>query len=808
MSADEGDDPQFMAPVNGEPHPEVGATATPAKRKRSTQEDNPAVESVPSTSRESTNLHESLQSLLGLLLNHDSELQLLSCPFPTSAAKPRAKRAKTSGEQETSNVRSRVEGNRYNTMQEFLSDIDRASSAVIERNQTQTNGASVEGAALPEVVNRIAAFKKHMNSLIGQSFISQSDVKTESLDDDDEQLLSTVSTVGREDKQVLTMYCGNQSHSKQVWSSLPKSVKVPLQSAETGAEKVVELQEPLRDGGLPNGITLCSAIPLNLDSTKVPKRTFGEVFAPRSGLPTVEPRKRSRTTSLSWIDPFDLVMDIKNFSGERLNHSLTPFPSGQWVQYGGVSSSPSYWARVEKHNEDAKIGSTYVHPAASWVGDDTSTLQGVHSSFAPSFDSSNSVLQSDAKNMVWWGQRGAKRFHAMLSPSKPEDAVSEVDLDFIDSIDTSTLEEMVDSLKPKDYSEYLAQYEQPPKGDKESQTTDEALAEINNLIETLASYQNIRRNFMPSSSDNAESKETPASDAENPETPSDAERAVYESLTSKLVSLISSVPPYVVAKVNGDQLAELNVKRTIITESPDWKGTMEKDDYTLNQERVAALTAQANAATRASTPSTARPANYQAPHSAYNQRAFNANARLPQTQGGFQVPQQNRQPSAAGQYTPGYAGARAPSTPSQRPGYNAQQYAQTNPQYSQANNVPQFQRPAPNGYTPQPYTPRPGQPASYNTPQGRTPNPAVASAPAQRYQQYAAQTPSQGYSNTAAAAAYARSAAEQVALNKAQLAVHQARQSPSTPQPQFEARHSQEGSLTPGSKPNGTPIQS
>lgn len=747
---------------------------------------------------------------------HDTDLQLLSCPFPSSATKPRAKRAKTSGEQDTSNIRARVESNHYNTLQEFLSDIERASTAVIERHRSQTNGANPEGAYLPEVVNRIAAFKKNMNSLIGQSFVNQSDVKVEAPEEDDEQPLSSVPTVGvREDKRVLTLLGGTQSQPRQLWSSLQKSVKVPLHSTESGAEKVVEVQEPLRDNGLPNGITTTLAVPFNLDSINKHKRTFGEVFAPRSGLPPAEPRKRRRSGSVSWIDHFDLAMDVKNFSGERNNHNLTPFPCGQWLQYGSVSSSSPYWARVEKQYQDTPVGSRYGDPALG-TGDDPSVLLGVYSSFAPSYDSSNAVISEDQKNLVWWGHRGARRLRALLSRAQPEleKDPEAIDLEAIDKIDDGMLNEFAESQKPKDYSEYLAEYEQVPKEDVESRKIDDVLAEVSDLIETLGSYQNIRRTTIPSATEMTESDESPAAEEQGSEHPSDAEQAVYDALKSRLVSIVSSLPPYAVAKVNGDKLGELKISQKIIIESPDWKGTMEKDDYTLHQERAAAIAAQTNAANRASTPATSRSASFQAPHSGYNQRSFNANNRVSQPPSGFQVPQQvpqqNRQPSVPGSYTPGPAGGRPPATPTtaQRPGYGSQQYAQANPQYNQANSA-QFPRPTSNGYTPQPYTPRPGQPAPYNTPQGRTPGQVPASAPAQRYQQqYANQTPSQGYSNIAASAAYARSAADQAAVSKAQYAAQQARQSPSTPQPQVEARPSQEGSLTPGSRPNGTPIQS
>lgn len=250
---------------------------------------------------------------------HDTELQLLSCPFPNTTAKPRTKRAKVSGDTETSNVQTRVNSGKYNTLQEFLSDIERASAAVIERNQTQSNGAKEDGAPLNEVVNRIAAFKKHMNSLIGQSFVNQPEVKTETMEDDtdDSAELHAINVCQREDKPALTLF-GNPANPKQLFSSLQKSVKVPLQS-ESGPDKFVEVQEELRELALPNGITATKIIPYNLDGAQPPKRTFGEVFAPRETLPKLEPpRKRShRANSTTWTDRFDATFDVRTFLGER-----------------------------------------------------------------------------------------------------------------------------------------------------------------------------------------------------------------------------------------------------------------------------------------------------------------------------------------------------------------------------------------------------------------------------------------------------------------------------------------------------------
>ncbi|EKV05922.1 polyadenylate binding protein types 1 2 3 4 family protein [Penicillium digitatum] len=820
MSADEAGDTTPTSTTNGEPHPDPATNANSGKRKRSTQDDKSSTEPNATASRDRANLHETLRSLIDLLLKHDTELQLLSCPFPNSTAKPRTKRAKIFGDLETSNIQTRVNSGKYNTLQEFLSDIERASAAVIERNQAQANSTKEDGAPLNEVVNRIAAFKKHMNSLIGQSFVNQPEVKTETMEDDTDESteLHAINVCQREDKPALTLF-GNPSNPKQLFSSLQKSVKVPLQS-ESGPEKFVEVQEELREVALPNGITATKVIPFNLDAASQPKRTFGEVFAPRETLPKLEPpRKRShRANSSTWTDRFDATFDVRTFLGERSNYCLAPLPSIQWLQYGGVTSSPSYWDRVEKYADSDNVH-RHGDPAL-WTGPDSSAFQGVFSSFAPSYDSSGAIVQLASKDMVWWGQRGANRVNKLLSIPWEGD-IKQKDKQTaqpgnIGELDESILDEMVESFNAQDFTIDITATDPSCEVDPEAKEIKQMLEEVSDLLNTLSSYQRIRSlkypsDLQPPGQQVPDSNETLAIDSGDLNMPSEAETLVYDTLKSSLAAIVCNLPPYAVAKLDGNQLAELNISQKVLVETPDYNGTMEKDDFTLSQERAAALLAAASAANRTSTPSTARPSNYQGSHNAYNQRAFASNARAP-NQSGFQVtPQHARQPSAPTTYTHAYGAGRPPTTPSQRPG-NTPQYAQMNPQYNQGSQAPQYQRPASNGFaqvSPQPYTPQARQPGTFNaTPQGRAP---YATATSNQRAQFPGQTPSQaGYSNSAASSTYSRSAAEQAALmdrNKAQLAARQTGHSSSTPQPQgLDARASQEGSMTPGSKPNGTPL--
>ena len=785
----------------------------------------------------------------------DTDLQLLSCPLQSPPTKPRSKRTKVSGDKEENlSIQSRVASGRYNTLQEFLSDFEKASSAVIERNQSQVYGEQADETPVTGLVNRIAAFKKLLNSLVRQAQSTQTDIKAEPSENDaDAPAKSTSDDDDTRNESVALTLFGNPANPKQLYTSLQKSVKVSFPSPEAKSEKFVEVQAPLREDTLPNGITVAKIPPYNLESqTKAPKRTFGEVFAPRPTLPQLDPPRRARSSSRnalnSWVDPFDAVTNFKAFPGDRTNYCLAALPSGQWLQYGGVTSSPSFWGRRQKqhssqHTEDGATTQKHHEDSSFSQEDDPSVLQGVYSSFAPSFDSSGAIVQADSKNLVWWSKRGSKRLNTLLSVPQVEETESEstVQPGNIGELDESTLEEMVNAFKEEDYADNVQNKPEEIEEAKMSKDLDEMLRDISELLGTLSSYQRIRNLDLPQTgSKEAETKGT-SLDFGDPSTPSDAEQDVYETLKTSLAAMIANLPPYAVAKLDGEQLAELNISQKVLIENPDYRGTMEKDDFTLQQERAAM--APAAGPHHASTPRSA----------GYNHRVYNPGARLQQAQGSFQTPQAyygGRQSSISGPYAaghpPSYVGPRPPS---QRANY-IPGYPQSATQYNQGNTVPQFQRPAQNGYnafpaqqappaahtSPSPYTPRPaaynapygaGQSASpqkapYGIPQSRPPYMTQSSTNSQQrhppqhpqpppygnYPSKQAPQPTSPYSNSAAAMTYARSAADQAAMmdrSKPHLTAYQNRQSPSTQQAVTDHGSPQSRSITPGSKQNGTP---
>ncbi|KAF3404965.1 hypothetical protein DPV78_002881 [Talaromyces pinophilus] len=806
-----------MPLTNGVLHPpsdESAAPSTPGKRKRaSTPEAAPTQDKKKSTVKTSeedkAELNTNLRYIIQIAAQDDEHLSVFSSSLtPSSPSKPRSKRPKLSVDSNNlDSIEARVAAGQYLSYQGFLNDVDQACTAVVERQ------TAVDNEDVSSVQTKVTALKDRLNGLVHQALSQGStQIKIEPVPDESPR------DITRRDRKILTLYGGSSSNAKQLFSSLQK-----LNDTGSASDKPVTFPEDR----LPNGITTTRAIPFNLEMDEKPVKTFGEVFAPRSTLPQLEPPRRGRAwardPSSTWIDAFDAITNYDNILGQRHHHSFAKLPSGYWLHYGGDSASPSYWNRREKEQNHLECEGEAITQTARNINEDTAVLYGAYSSFAPSFDSSHSVMQTDAKNSMWWAKRGSRRFNTMLALHKATRLGEDQPLT---KLDETTLEDDVKSfiengsleVKPEDTSE-------TPKEDKD---VDAVLEDISELLQTLNSF---RRNRNLESPPQGESRTD--DNTGTPSSPSAAELATYESLKSGLAAIISTLPPYAVAKLNGDQLAELNISQKILVEMPTYSGTMEEDDYSLLQKRIAATAP-------AATPS--RTGSYQATPG-YNQRMYSAsNARPQQPAAGPQGYYQAR-PSSSTPYTPGastpqqnYTGLRPQASTSQRPS--------NIPAYSPGQYQPQ-PRATPNGYAPysgqSAPSPGPGyqqnpayaagrsaspqKPQGYATPQSaaRTAYLNPASGNAQRYypQQAgpspavyanyapsATQTPGQyAMSPNVAAAHYRNAAAEQaMALARHKAQIEASRQVSGTPNPpQSIAQASSQGSESPATKQSATP---
>ena len=624
----------------------------------------------------------------------------------------RSKRSRVSGEGDENTIKHRVSIRRYNTIQEFLSDVEKASAAVIDRKQSQSgvvNGTAVDGEPLPETVNRIATFKKKLNSLLHQASSgggggggersnikaekepSEAGVSTKAMNAEassatpEEKVANAEASSAAPEEKVALTFIGNYYHPKQLFSSLQSS-------SETS-------------GPLPNGVTTVKVAPRSAAAPAPEKaKKFGETFAPRPSLPPLEMTRLPRLPTKAWIDPFDASTDMRNFPGETSSYSLAYLPAGNWLQYGGVTSSPSYWRNPSKRQQpplgqyaEANVPLRPGETAVPTEVDDVAPLLGVYSSFAPSFDSAGALIQEDSKDLVWWNMRGEKRLNRLLSLQGYEDAGAGQELT---GLDENSLEESVNAFKPEEFVADIDESVAATEKDEDplSKETDSILREVSDLLETLTSYQRIRNlDLVSASIKKPSASETTPMNLGAPSAPSEAEHSVYEMLKSSLLAIVSTLPPYAVAKLDGDQLAELNISQKLIMDSPDYHGTMERDDFTLQQERAAIAAAQVAAGARtpvstssaASAPASSRSRVPSQP-ATYAQRLYTGNPRSTQpTRSYYGTPTQHRGPGRPpGSTRANYIAAYA-SQQQQQQQYAFQRQQAATPTFSARSNTPQ-----------------------------------------------------------------------------------------------------------------------
>ncbi|EEQ83966.1 uncharacterized protein BDCG_00771 [Blastomyces dermatitidis ER-3] len=872
-------------------HSDSSSFPTPGKRKRvlSPNQESPKGDGIsdPTVTSRRELLDQTLKDLLRVLEKYDSDLGILKIPLPLNyAVEPDPKRAKLSNATNNSQtIECKIEEGQYKSIQEVIDDVETASGLVIERRRESEANAnkSDHSRSSTELVNLSRIFRKHLDNFILRSPLqgtalvkaeSQELQKTEPRNRDNSRR-----AYDREDKMVLTLY-GNAPRGRHLFSSLQHSIAEQPDSRDQGKPPGAGVRATINEAALPNGITISKVIPFNVkiaESDKAKARTIADVFPARPTLPQLQPPlkpRSSKNSTITWLDPYELTIAANYSPNEKRGYSYLSLPSGDWLHYG---YEPSLRPGNRRPKSDTNIGRNLSKPFQHSLDDGNAKFRGLYSSFAPSFDSSGAVVPEDAKEQIWWDKHGQYRLHALLSVGNDmtaEETDSKTTNLQIEPLDESSLEEAVKSFDPED-DNVLIEPQKSADGGNDDKDLEEVLENISDLLRTLNSYRHIRNlgqtHPVPSGIQN-DAVATP-SDASSP---SATEVTVYETLKSSLIAMIATLPPYAVSKLDGDQLAELNVSKKILLESADYPGMMEEDDYSMQQKQIPRASQMPNVARppSASNMNPSRPSPYQTPPTAPNAslaRGYPSNSRT-KTPMGHSSHQAygTRQPSSSIHYAPSnspqpYNQPRQSS--GQRPGYTQPQFSQpAAPQYNQGNNIlQQFQRPTQVGIGPypsqrmpspaqaptQPYPRRASQPPYQQRPQD-SPYGSPASVPhtasPQRHSSFGAspqrhpymnstptnpqpryfqqQTPQPphfptfgasqaspaptGYSNSAAAMTYSRSAAEQAALmdrNKAQLAEHQ-RQKSSTPQPGLNPQFSGQGNLPPGNRQNGAPVGS
>ncbi|EGO55695.1 hypothetical protein NEUTE1DRAFT_131378 [Neurospora tetrasperma FGSC 2508] len=447
----------------------------------------------------------------------------------------------------------------------------------------------------------------------------------------------------------------------------------------------------LPEGSLPHGVTATRILPEFTATTDKNTRslTLGELFPSPRNLPPLQPPKAPKNITkgnvLTFYHP-ELTEKSRYRSGTYFTQNLA---TGHWLDYS--NATPTTHARSKQRERAQSLAGHRPSSTELEISEMEAMFRGAFSSFAPCKDDSAAIIPSGQLGRIWWQRIGRRNFEKLVDVDGPEDGNvdttmtgTDEDVEIDEELVKSAIENWDDNLVDPSLEELLG------KKSTEEKEMDDMLEEVSDLIETLASYQRNRNLTLPTSQDRYSADPVNADMLRNgnlSHQPSEEEMMTYQALKAQLSSIVQTLPPYAVARLNADKLGELNVSTKIEIRTDEYKGVMEEDEQ-------ARLARQA-AATAATT----------------NQRQ-----------------QQRGSVSGPGQFAHQYPGQ---FTPSARPIANAQHFPQT----PGRPNPPMYQQRPPSAVPipqvlPQSQQRAPPPPASYRPPTNYGYAPQLAKAPA------------------------------------------------------------------------------
>ena len=680
--------------------------------------------------------HDTDPSFLNVALEHDSTNE------------PPPKKARFSDPTtRTITISSKLSNGDYATLRSLREDAEHVSEELVAvvrekvRGQDADNKERLLLADLKQI-QRVQAFEQVVKDVVEQESKYEAVYGNGGVQPKQEQGVLTNGHVPRtlagaasRNSSVLTLF-GNAPTPKQLFSSMQNLRTAPA----------VKTELPIEEMSLPNGLTATRIQPVPADTSKK-EPTFDDVFPPAYNLPSLHPpkshkRSTTRDTTIEW--EFKDHVSRSNKKGGYTTQNLTV---GDWLGYGGTDSKDDPSSPREKRKQRDRAlsgGESSQAPLSresledSLAKEEEALFRRAYSSFTPSCDNSKALVPEETKSMVWWHKVGHERYGETFA----------IDPALLDERQTPLADGLLSveesDVKDEDFTKVIEELEEldeamptaEPARDKTE--VDQVLREVSELLETLASHQRIRNASLPSSISASRTPISPAptlaSRIGRPDSPAEEEMSTYHSLRREFAYLILRLPPYAVAKLDGDQLSELGVSKLITFEGRDAKGTMEEDQVA----RMAKYTAMATAAGIASLTRTGSgssqhysstsqrtPAIGQAANTRYGQSAQYGASRTPVQ------PQYQRSTSNQSSYG-------TPSATAPRPGYGQQPNQYSRPAAPQATfsgqqSGGQYQRPI--QQTPSNYGSYGQQYGSQSTPQTQ-PRPTYASSqPLAQYQQ-------------------------------------------------------------------------
>jgi hypothetical protein len=667
-----------------------------------------------------------------------------------------------------------IQDGSYDSLHALDKDVEIATDEILASTTATDTTAATPSLDETRLQTKALAFRKILKNLVDREEARKAHVESEGAlangtsqspkaEDTPVDIKEEEDAPEPQSRTVLTLF-GNAQGPKQLFSSLQQPYTIPPSQATKTLDSSVKVTLPLREATLPHNISTTEVFPLadQVDDKNKKITTIGDVFRAPAQLPQISPPKIAKPTTgkgntITFAHP-EPSKPRRKGSESYAHQNLS---AGFWLGYGGVDTpkdqiSPT--ARQKSRQRALSTGEAQQPPSEAVLfavqqAKEDALFRSAYSSFAPTRDDSTAIVPEETKNRLWWQKVGEKRFNETF-PIDPE-LLNPLEANETGANGSTTedadFKEAVDNFVPIE-GDLFPESAEDSEHDKDAE---EVLREVSELIETLASHQRIRNSSLTTNPRTPVVQNSSlASLAGSPSSPSSEEIDVYQILKSQLTLMISQLPPYVVAKLNGDQLEELNISRTILFDTKEYKGVLEEDPLARLAKAPAMPVATPATLTRASSgPQTLYPAGS-------NQYARpSSSARPSQGAQSYQAQpsmhrsssiQFQRSPSGPAQGYQGGAGSYAsasrqgyPSTPGHnlqtpRPGPAGQYYQQRSSQPSSyggpANS--QFYQQTPQAQSQNRYTSQQGQNGYYQrstnvapmysaaqTPQGRTASP-------------------------------------------------------------------------------------